>query len=61
MGSYVYKPNNADFYVIKLHTTDGESVAWYLQQLCEIGEEYLGEFQSGKKLFFPQTLSGESN
>lgn len=28
-----------------------ECVAWYLQQLCEIEECYLGEFQSGKNSF----------
>lgn len=38
-----------------------ERAAWYLQQLCEIGEEFLGEFQSRKKATFPQTLSGKSN
>lgn len=38
-----------------------ESPSWYLHQLCEIGEEFLGEFQSRKKATFPQTLSGKSN
>lgn len=59
MGTCAYKPN-VDSYVIKLCTTEEWMYCLVLQQLCEIGEQFFGEFQS-RKNFFLQTLSSECN